>query len=89
MADQEQYISLISDIIAKQAVILGPDIALLKARAVPGLTIDTGGKVVGVSGDPQAVLKKLVDTYVELSGEIVRTALSSVFQKYPSIQGLP
>ena len=88
MEDIEQYKSLISDIIAKQGVILGPEIAMLKARGVPGLTLDAAGKATNIQGDPEAVLKKLIDQYVELSGEIVKIALASVFQKYPSIKKL-
>ena len=86
MEDIDQYKSLISDIIAKQALILGPDMAILKARNVPGLSIDSAGKVTGIEGEAQVALKKLVDQYVELSGAIVKNALGSVFQKYPSIK---
>ena len=86
MEDIEQYKSLISDIIAKQAVILGPDMAVLKAKNVPELSVDPVGKVMAITGDPQVALKKIVDQYVELSGQIVKNALGSVFQKYPSIK---
>lgn len=85
MNDKDQYSSLISEIIAKQSVILGPQIAILKARNVSGLTIDDSGKVVDIQGDPKEKIQKLVDTYVELSGQIVRNALGSVFAKYPTL----
>ena len=84
--DKEQYKSLFSEIIAKQAVILGPDIAVLKARSVPGLEVADDGKVSDYTGEPQEIVQKLVDTYVELSGQIVKNALSSVFTKYPSLK---
>lgn len=86
MEDAEQYKSLLSDIIAKQAVILGPDIAIVKARSVPEIEIDGNGKVLDIKGDAQTALKKLVNAYVELSGQIVKIALGSVFQKYPSLK---
>jgi hypothetical protein len=84
--EQQQYIGLLSEIIAKQAIILGPDIAVLKARSVPGIQVDDSGQVTGINGDPQELIQKLVDKYVDLSGQIVKNALGSVFARYPGIQ---
>ena len=39
MTEKEQYVALISEIIKKQSVILGPEIAILKARSVSGLIV--------------------------------------------------
>ncbi|MCX6721265.1 MAG: hypothetical protein NT026_01540 [Candidatus Staskawiczbacteria bacterium] len=86
MEEKNQYISLISEIIEKQAVILGPDIALLKARNVLGLVIDNNGKVSDIKGNPADVVQQLIDEYVQLSGQIVKGALSSIFTKYPDIK---
>jgi hypothetical protein len=86
MEDKNQYISLISEIIAKQAVILGPDIAILKARNVSGLVIDGNGKVTEIKGNPSDVVEQLIDEYVQLSGQIVKSAMTSVFTKYPDIK---
>ena len=86
MDPKEQYKLLLSEIVAKQAVILGPAIAVLKARNVQGLTVDDAGKVKDVAGDYQQVLEHLVDEYVNLSGQIVKNALVSVFAKYPDIK---
>ena len=70
MEDKSQYLALMSEIIGKQSVILGPDIALLKARNVQGLTIDAKGTPTDLQGDPGSVLKALVDEYVDLSGQM-------------------
>ncbi len=88
MAEQleQQYKDLLSEIIAKQAIILGPDIAVLKARSVPGIQVTNDGKVSGIDGDPQQLIQQLVDKYVDLSGQIVKNALGSVFARYPGIQ---
>lgn len=86
MDEKSQYISLISEIIAKQAVILGPDIAILKARNVLGLAIDDHGKVADIKGNPSDVVEQLIDEYVQLSGQIVKSVLSSIFTKYPDIK---
>ncbi len=85
MDETQQYIALISEIIKKQAIILGPEIAILKARSVNGLMVDNDGKVTGVGANPKETLQNLVDQYVELSGQIVKNALGSIFAKYPNI----
>ncbi|MFH1522886.1 MAG: hypothetical protein ABIE43_03650 [Patescibacteria group bacterium] len=82
---KEKYKSMLTEIIAKQAIILGPDISVLKARSVPGLEVTNDGKVTNFEGDPKKVVQTLVDRYVELSGQIVKNALGSIFQKYPDI----
>lgn len=82
----ETYTSLISDVISKQATILGPDIAVLKARSITGLKVSDEGKVEGVQGDPKQILEALIDAYVQLSGQIVKSTLQSVFNKYPQVE---
>jgi len=77
---------MLSEIIEKQIVILGPQIAILKARNVPGLKVSDDGKVTDITDSEQVVLQKLIDEYVALSGEIVKNAVNSIFKKYPSIQ---
>ena len=86
MAEENQYQNLLSEIIAKQAVILGPEIAVLKARSVDGIEVDDQGKVTSVEGDPKEALQKLVDAYVSLSGQIVKSAMLPLFSKYPDIE---
>ena len=86
MDDKEKYLSLINEVVQKQSVILGPEIALLKARNIKALTITPDGKVTDISGDAHAALQQLVDEYVKLAGQIVKNALSSVFEKYPNIE---
>lgn len=86
MEKTSQYAALISEIIAKQSIILGPDIAILKARNVSELVINDQGQVVDIKGDPGMTLQKIVNEYVELSGMIVKNALGSIFEKYPDIK---
>ena len=88
MDEKTQYLALTSEIIAKQSIILGPDIAILRARSVNDLTVSDDGNVTDIDGDPKIVLQKLVNTYVELSGMIVKNALGSIFEKYPGIKNV-
>ncbi len=82
----EQYKQLMTDVIQKQVVILGPQIALLKAKNVQGIAIDDQGRVTSIMGEPQEILQKLVNEYVALSGEIVKKAMEPLLNKYPSIK---
>ena len=86
MNDKEQMMSLLSDIIAKQAIILGPDIAIMKARSVKGISVTDDGKVTSIDGDQQAVVRELIDAYVSLSGQIVKNTIEPIFAKYPGIK---
>jgi hypothetical protein len=86
MEQKEQYNAIMSEIIAKQAVILGPEIAVLKARNVSGVTIDDKGNVTDIAGDPADALQALIDEYIALSGEIVKNVMRPIFQKYPEIE---
>ena len=51
--DKPQYLALINEIIDKQAIILGPEISLLKAKNVSGLVFGNEGKVVDLEGDSE------------------------------------
>ncbi len=86
MDKKEQYKALLSEIISKQIVILGPSISVIKARNVSGLSVSDEGKVLEITGDPETALKQLIDQYVELSGQIVKIALGTIFEKYPSVK---
>lgn len=85
MANQKEYKDLITEIIQKQILILGPDIAIMRARQIEGLKIESDGTVIDIAGNEQEVLQRLIDKYIELSGEIVKNILGPVFAKYPAI----
>ena len=86
MESGKEYTDILTEIIKKQAVILGPQIAVLKARSVGGVTVDDEGNVTRIDGNPPDVLQRVIDEYVALSGEIVKNAVNSVFAKYPSLK---
>lgn len=87
MENKEDYKRLMTEIISKQAIILGPEIAVMRARGVKGLTVSDDGKVEGIEGDDKEILQRLIDQYVQLSGQIVKATLGSIFQKYPEVEG--
>jgi hypothetical protein len=87
MAD-EQYKQMLTDLIKKQMVVLGPNIALDKARKVAGLKVSDEGTVLVVEGDPQLVLKGVANEYMQLSGQIAQMTLNSLVEKYPTLKSL-
>ncbi len=86
MSDDSDYKNLLSDLIKKQMVMLGPSVALSKARKVTSLTVDDSGEVSAISGDPQEALKALAGEYMALSGQIAQMTLDSLLEKYPGIK---
>ena len=80
---------LLSEVIKKQIVILGPDITLAKARNVPGLIVADDGTVTDLSGDPQQITQTLIDQFVQLSGEIVRKTMEPLLTMNKTSQTPP
>ena len=79
---REEYIQLFNDIIQRQTVVLGPDMATVIAKKAVGLQFSEG-KVSGFEGDPQQLLQSLISGYVNLSGQIVQKTIEPLLSKYP------
>ncbi|MBI3232265.1 MAG: hypothetical protein HYZ51_04265 [Candidatus Doudnabacteria bacterium] len=88
MPDHEEYKQMLSDLIQKQMVVLGPNIALDKAKKIPGLKIADDGQVLDISGDPQMILKGVANEYMQLSGQIAQMTLNTLVEKYPTLKAL-
>ena len=76
---------LLTEVIKKQIIILGPDITLTKARNVLGLTVADDGTVTQISGDPKEVTQKLIEQFMELSGLIVKKTMEPLLANYPGL----
>jgi hypothetical protein len=81
--NQTDYKQLLTQVIQKQMVILGPTVALAKARNVNGLTIADDGTVTAMSGQPQELIQGLIDQFVQLSGLIVKKTMEPLLAVYP------
>lgn len=77
---------MLSELIKKQIVMLGPSVALGKARKVAGLEVDNEGNVMNIKGDPQKVLKSLAQSYMEISAQIAQNTIDALLSKYPGIE---
>ena len=80
------YQKLLTEVIQKQMVILGPTITLAKARNVKGLTVSDDGTVTAIEGNPQALIQGLIDQFVQLSGLIVKKTMEPLLSVYPQPQ---
>lgn len=83
VSDKEEYIQLFNEIIYRQTVVLGPDIAVIIAKKVEGLMFSEEGKVIDYNDDPQHLLQMLINGYVNLSGLIVRKTIEPLLAKHP------
>ena len=88
MPDQDEYKQMLTDLIQKQMVVLGPNIALDKARKIAGIKVTDDGTVLDMDGDQQMVLKGVANEYMALSGQIAQMTLNSLLEKYPQVKGL-
>ncbi len=77
------YKKLLTEVIQKQMVILGPSISLAKARNVKGLVVADDGTVTDIQGPPQALIQGLIDQFVQLSGLIVKKTMEPLLSVYP------
>lgn len=77
------YKKLLTEVIQKQMVILGPSITLSKARNVKGLIVADDGTVTDIQGHPQELIQGLIDQFVQLSGLIVKKTMEPLLSVYP------
>lgn len=81
-----RYQQILTDLIQKQMVMLGPNVALATARKVSGLSMADDGVVTTLSGDPQVILSAVAKQYMALSGAIAQMTLESIIAKYPGVK---
>ncbi|OGD92993.1 hypothetical protein A2697_05025 [Candidatus Curtissbacteria bacterium RIFCSPHIGHO2_01_FULL_41_44] len=86
MSEIEDYQSLMSDLIKKQMIMLGPNLVLSKARQVKGLTVGDDGAVLAISGEAQTALQQLANEFMNLSGQIAQMTLNTLLAKYPGLK---
>lgn len=84
------YITLVEQIIQKQASVLGIAVAVRRARNVDGIVVDDSGKVTEVPQNAVAALESLVTQYKSLSGamgvEFCRQAAATFRLAHAEIQ---
>jgi len=69
------YQKLLEDAIRKQMTILGPQITLLKARNVPGITVTDDGKVATLSDNAETIATRFLEEFRDLSSPLVKKTM--------------
>lgn len=86
---EADYKKLLTDVIKKQILILGPDITLLKARNVEGLGVSEDGTVEIIDGNPREIIQNLADQFVQLSGFVARKTMNLLLPLDSLTSGTP
>ena len=86
MADVDIYKNMLSDLIKKQMIMLGPNVALGTVRKVSGITVSEDGTVTDITGEPQVVMEGVANAFMNLSGQIAQMTLKTILEKYPTIK---
>lgn len=84
MNQVEDYKGILTDIIKKQMVILGPSVALGTARKISNITVSEDGTVTDIK-DPNQAMRDTTTAFMALSGQIFQNILNSILEKYPDI----
>ena len=76
MSDTAQdFQKLLTEAIRKQMIILGPQITLVKAHNVPGMTVSDDGTVVSLSGNPSDVVTQFLEQFREISAPLLKKTM--------------
>ncbi|MCK9361139.1 hypothetical protein M0Q28_02815 [Patescibacteria group bacterium] len=80
MAISDKSKTVLTALIQKQMTILGPNVAIGRARRVKGLTLGDDGVVTAIQGDAATVSQALVNEFIMLTGDVTRTLFESLIK---------
>lgn len=75
---KNDILTIISKLIQKQMIILGPGIALNVAKKVESITVNDKGEVIEIEGDESDAMDKIINEYVKLTGEVSRLIVKNL-----------
>ncbi len=86
MTTEEIYKELLTEIIKSKMKLFG-DLVVNKIRSIKNLFVDLNGNVTSISGDPEIILREVLQEYRKLSGEfaniLAKVIMIGIMQKYP------
>ena len=81
MSKTQDYKTIISEYIKKQMVILGPVVAVEKARKVDKIKVEDNGTVSQIVGDGNDVMAMVESEYEGMIGSVANTVLLRIIDK--------
>ena len=87
MSKTQDSKAIIGEYIKKQMVILGPVVAVEKARKLDKIKLKDDGTVIQISGDGEEVLAMVESEYEGMIGNIAHTVLLRVIDKISTASG--
>lgn len=91
MRSSTAYRALVTEILRGKVALFG-EVALRRARAIPGLQVRDDGEVLELGGDGLAQLERVLETFERLSGRAsnisARTAVHRLrlLERYPDLE---
>lgn len=76
-----EYQGLLTEVIKKLMIMLGPDITRAKLQGISGLVLSPDGGVKEITVDPRLITHQMNDTFLELSGFVVKKTMDRL-EKY-------
>lgn len=86
MSKTQDYKSLISEYIKKQMIILGPVVAVEKARKVDKVKVEDNGEVTQIIGDGNEAMVMVESEYEGMIGSVANTVLLRILDKTPVVE---
>jgi hypothetical protein len=80
MQDVERSKMILTSLIQKQMTILGPNVAIGRARRVSGLTLGDDGVVTAIQGDASEISQAVVNEYITLTGDVTKTLFEALLK---------
>ncbi len=66
---------ILTQVIKKQMIAIGPDITIAKVKSIPGVVISDDGTVTEIAGEPKQITKELEEAFTELTGSLVKKTM--------------
>lgn len=87
MSKTQDYKAIISEYIKKQMIILGPVVAVEKARKLEKIKLKDDGAVTQINGDGEEIMAMIESEYEGMIGSIAHTVLLRVIDKTSAAKG--
>lgn len=83
----DSFQSVLSQVIQKLIIMLGPDLTIVRLKHVQGLRLDQNGKILAIEGIDQEIVKQLLQCFYELSPAVPQQ-IAPLLQEYHKVDSL-